>query len=209
MMGIKGLGSRKDMGRVLALAALLVIRGGAAGAQSAPNPFAALSKDTNEPINIAANNVVADFDASTATYSGNVVVKQGEMLMRSDTLKIFAPKGEISRIEAAGNVVLSSPTGSAQSATAVYDVVPRVVTLNGGVILTHEDNVMRGSGLTVDLVSGEAKLIGELGPQGKPGRVRGLFNPATGQQPGAAAPQAQGSAPQQPLPVPVAKPARE
>ena len=166
------------MKRLAVLIALLSLSSFSALAQNAPNPFEGLSKGADEEIKVSADTTVADFNQQTATYKGNVVVEQGEMKLRSDELKIFAKNGTISRIEANGNVVLASPTGSAKSASAVYDVGPRLVKLTGGVVLTNQDNVMRGSELQVKLASGEARLIAAPGPGGKPGRVQGLFSAA-------------------------------
>lgn len=158
------------------IVSLALLAGGPVYAQGAPNPFADLSKDADEEIKVSADQTVADFGAETATYQGNVIVEQGDMKLRSDELKIFAKNGTISRIEANGNVVLASRTGSARSTNAVYEVGPRMVRLTGGVVLTHEDNVMRGAELQVKLASGEARLIAPVGANGKPGRVQGLFS---------------------------------
>jgi lipopolysaccharide export system protein LptA len=166
------------MMRFLAVVALLSLTSFGAQAQNAPNPFEDLSKGADEPIKVSADSTVADFNQQTATYQGNVLVEQGEMKLRSNALKIYAKDGTISRIEATGNVVLASPSGSAKSDSAVYEVGPRMVKLTGGVVLTHDDNVMRGSELQVKLASGEARLIGAAGPGGKPGRVQGLFSAA-------------------------------
>jgi lipopolysaccharide export system protein LptA len=166
------------MMRLAVLVAVYSLSTFSAYAQGAPNPFEDLSKGADEPIKISADTTVADFNQQTATYQGNVIVEQGEMKLRSDELKIFAKNGTISRIEANGNVVLASPSGSAKSTSAVYEVGPRMVKLTGGVVLTHDDNVMRGSELQVKLASGEARLIAAPGPGGKPGRVQGLFSAA-------------------------------
>jgi lipopolysaccharide export system protein LptA len=182
----------------LAAAALFFLGAITAQAQNAPNPFEDLAKGADEEIKISADTTVADFNQETATYKGNVVVEQGEMKLRSDELKIFAKGGTISRIEANGNVVLASPSGSAKSANAVYDVGPRMVKLTGGVVLTHDDNVMRGSELQVKLASGEARLIAAPGPGGKPGRVQGLFSAAKLRQ----SQQPQSSPQPQPTPPP-------
>jgi len=166
---------------LLALIALSAALSWPSFAQEAVNPFASVKQDMNQEIRIAADRTTADFENETATYSGNVVVRQGQMVMRSDAIVIFAPEGKITRIEAQGNVVLTSPNGSAESEKAIYEVVPRLVTLTGGVVLTERNNVMRGSKLEVRLATGEAKLIAAPGPDGKPGRVQGLFAPAEGQ----------------------------
>jgi lipopolysaccharide export system protein LptA len=169
---------RNGMMRSAILGALFSLAAFSAQAQNAPNPFEDLAKGADEEIKVSADSTVADFNAQTATYKGNVLVEQGEMKLRSDELKIFAKDGTISRIEANGNVVLASPSGSAKSTNAVYEVGPRMVKLTGGVVLTHDDNVMRGSELEVKLASGEARLIAGPGPGGKKGRVQGLFSAA-------------------------------
>ena len=57
----------------------------------------------------------------------------------------------------------------------IYEIGPRVATLTGRVVLTKEKNVMRGAQLTVDMVTGVAKLGG--GVAGSHGRVEGIFTP--------------------------------
>jgi lipopolysaccharide export system protein LptA len=71
-------------------------------------------------------------------------------------------------------VVFDAPSGSATGDNGVYDVRPRTITLTGRVVLTKEKNVMRGSSLTINLVTGVAQL-GAGGTSG--GRVQGLFTP--------------------------------
>lgn len=189
---------------VAAFAAAGLLAAGPAHPQSTVNPFAGMAQDSDQPIKIAADATLADFNAQTATYTGNVVVTQGQMILRADELKIFAPDGAITKIEARGKVVLSSPSGSAQSPLAVYEVGPRLVTMSGGVVLKHENNVMRGSALVVNLATGGAKLQAPQGEGGKPGRVEGLFVPSSKPQgPGAAPP----APPAAEVPVPRPKPA--
>jgi len=61
----------------------------------------------------------------------------------------------------------------------LHDVAPRLITLTGRVVLNKEKNVMRGTMLTVNLVTGKAEL-GAKGASG--GRVQGLFTPPPQQQ---------------------------
>jgi lipopolysaccharide export system protein LptA len=62
----------------------------------------------------------------------------------------------------------------------VYDVGPRTITLNGHVVLAKDKNVMRGTTLVVNLVTGAATLK-SIGANG--GRVQGLFTPPAQKQP--------------------------
>jgi lipopolysaccharide export system protein LptA len=134
-----------------------------------------LSKhDTNAPIEVSANSFEADMNAKTGTYVGNVIVKQGNIKLRADRVRVNVIGGKPDQIVATGNVVFDAPSGNAQGDTGVYDVRPRLITLTGKVILTKAKNVMRGSKLVVNLVTGMAQL-GSGGTTG--GRVQGLFTP--------------------------------
>jgi lipopolysaccharide export system protein LptA len=141
---------------------------------SAQTSMGLSKRDANAPIEVSADRFDADFNAKTGTYSGNVLVKQGKFLLRADRVRVNVVAGKPDRIFANGHVVFTAPSGNAQGDSAVYEVVPRVVTLNGNVLLTREKNIMRGSTLTVNLVTGEA----QLGAKGTTnGRVQGLFTP--------------------------------
>ena len=157
-------------------------------AQAATPPPA--HHDTNQPIAISADRFVAEKNpaegasgAITGTYSGNVVITQGAIRMRANTVRINVIAGKPNKIFADGNVVVDSASGTATGDAGVYDVAPRLVTLTGHVVLTKEKNVMRGAQLTVNLVTGVATLGGgsrvnsTLSPGGGNGRVQGLFTP--------------------------------
>jgi lipopolysaccharide export system protein LptA len=144
-------------------------------------------RDTSQPINIAADKVTADLNAKTVTYSGNVVVVQGDIRMHADAMKVNTDNGKAQTIQANGNVVVDSPaSGTATGDSAVYDVTPRTVTLSGKVVLTRAKDVMRGAKLTINLVTGQAVLGGQGGVQGTQGaqtgngRVQGVFTPTGG-----------------------------
>ena len=128
--------------------------------------------DTNQPINIAADKMLADLNAKTVTYTGNVIVTQGDIRMHANTMKA---DNQANKIFADGKVVVDSPaSGTVTGDSAVYDVAPRNVIMTGHVVLTRGKDVMRGTHLTVNLVSGQA----QLGAQGAPGgRVQGVFTP--------------------------------
>jgi len=157
----------------------IVLCGGVAGAAPAPGRH-----DANQPIAISADNFVAEKNpaagapgAITGTYSGNVVITQGEIRMRANTVRINVIGGKPNKIFAQGNVVVDSASGTATGDAGVYDVAPRLVTLTGHVVLTKEKNVMRGAQLTVNLVTGIAQLGGGVTSTHGGGRVQGLFTP--------------------------------
>lgn len=162
------------MKRMLAIAALL----SSTGANAATSPLS--HHDANQPISISSDNFVAEKNPASAggitgTYTGNVIIIQGDSRMRSDTVRIQVVNNKPQKIYFNGNVVVNSTSGTATGDAGVYDVVPRLVTLTGHVVLTKEKNVMRGAQLTVNLVTGIAQLGG--GANGARGRVQGLFTP--------------------------------
>jgi lipopolysaccharide export system protein LptA len=146
--------------------------------------------DANQPIGISADLFIVDKNPAagstgpiTGTYSGNVIITQGEIRLRADKVRINIISGKPDKIYANGNVVVNSASGTATGDAGVYDVAPRLVTLTGHVVLTKEKNVMRGASLTVNLVTGVAQLggggrvNGTLVPGAGGGRVQGLFTP--------------------------------
>ena len=164
--------------------AMLAIEPGRAAVPSAA-PGADMGFDSNKPIAVNADNFVADLKAEMGTYTGNVIVIQGAMKLHADQVVVHAPQGKASNMQAQGHVVIDSASGTATGETGTYDVGSRVVRLNGNVVLTREQYVMRGQALEVQVATGEARLVGgapaktSSGEPAKPGRVQGLFVPAT------------------------------
>jgi lipopolysaccharide export system protein LptA len=163
-----------------------------------------LQHDTTLPIEITADSLEVVQDQKIATFTGNVDAIQGDMVLSADLLRVHygdvdgaaaAPPGtgSIRRIEAEGNVFLSSPRETAQGAAGVYDVAANRVTMEGAVVLTRDDNVIRGDRLEIDLVSGRSQIFAAVpSTEGgtAPQRVRALFTPEDSRSPGNGADQA-------------------
>jgi lipopolysaccharide export system protein LptA len=159
-------------------------------AVAAPAPGAGLGLDSGQPIAVNADAFLADLNNETGTYSGNVIVTQGEVRLHADEVTVHAPGGRASRMEANGNVVVDSPSGQAIGDSGIYDVPQRLIRLTGNVVLTKDANVMRGNALEVSMATGLARLTADsasAAPGQPKGRVQGLFVPAPGA--GKAAPQ--------------------
>ncbi len=137
------------------------------------------SHNSNAPINVSSDNFVGDLATKVGTYIGNVLVIQGDMRMRADTMKVNVNQGKPTRIEASGKVVVTAPNGTATGDNGVYELGPRTITMTGHVVLTKEKDVMRGTRLVMDMNTNLAHLYA----QGMPGnRVQGLFIPPPQQQ---------------------------
>lgn len=127
---------------------------------------------SNAPINVSSDNFVGNFETKVGTYSGNVIVTQADYKLRADQVKVNVVNGKPNRFDATGHVVFVSTSGTATGDNGIYDLGPRVVKLTGHVVLTKDKDVMHGTALTVNMVTGESHLTA----QGSPGnRVQGLF----------------------------------
>jgi lipopolysaccharide export system protein LptA len=144
---------------------------------------------SDEPIEITADSLEVLQKDNIATFTGNVDAVQGDMVLSADKLRVHyhslgsndaGTGGSIRRIEAEGNVFLSSPEETAQGKFGVYDVAGQWVTLEGSVVLTRDDNVVRGERLQVDLATGRSQMFAAV-PSTAGGaptqRVKAVFVP--------------------------------
>jgi lipopolysaccharide export system protein LptA len=151
----------------------------------------ALEHDTSLPIEITADQLEVAQRERVATFTGNVDAVQGDLVLSADQLRVFyygdqegerpaGTSGSIRRIEAEGNVFVSSPRETAQGKLGVYDVASNQLTLEGAVVLTQDANVVRGERLEMDLVSGRSRMLAAVAASegAEPAqRVRAIFTP--------------------------------
>jgi lipopolysaccharide export system protein LptA len=84
---------------------------------------------------------------------------------------------QISKIEARGNVVITSDQDQTTTSDwALYDVPAQLVTVGGNVVLVQGKNVLKGDRLVIDLKTGESRFENP-GDTGTGGRIRALFVP--------------------------------
>jgi len=180
------------------LAMLLILAGAPLHAQPSkgpPNALQGFSQNRDQPVHIEATTLEVRDKDKVATFSGDVHVTQGDTNLRCKALVVFyeqedaaADKGKslkaaspgpggqqrIKRLEARGGVVVTQKEQTATGETGVFDMKTNTVTLNGKVVMTQGQNVLRGDRLVVDLTSGVSRV--ESGKNGQ-GRVEGLFLP--------------------------------
>lgn len=159
--------------------------GGAALAPAlAQVPGSALQNhNTNAPVDVAADRIEVQDRLDRAVFSGNVDVRQAQLRLNAARITVaYSSQGgiDIDRIDASGGVRLTSPSETARSETAIYDLNERIVTMLGNVVLNQGQNVIRGGRLVLDLDSGRAVMDGGVpgarGTGSNPnGRVTGRF----------------------------------
>jgi lipopolysaccharide export system protein LptA len=151
--------------------------------------------NTNAPVDVSANRIEVQDRADRAIFTGNVHVVQAEMTLDTPRLTVAYSNAQggsgspqIQRLDAAGGVLVKSPTETAKGDFGIYDLNRKLITLIGNVQLNQQQNQVNGARLVIDLDSGRAVVDG--GPPGvnsSGGRVTGHF----------LVPQRQQSAPQQ------------
>ena len=155
--------------RFLLLVPLLAAVAPASGQQSGRSGF-----NSNAPVDVEADRIEVQDRADRAIFSGNVIARQGNMTMNAARLTVAYTdtRGvDVQRLEASGGVTLRTPSETARSSFALYDVNRRIVTMTGGVQLTQGQNRVQGGRLVLDLNSHRAVMDGG----GSTGRVSGRF----------------------------------
>jgi lipopolysaccharide export system protein LptA len=117
-----------------------------------------------------------------AVARGDAVATREQKKVRADVLTAQVVKpaegpSRISRVDAHGNVLVSTAAEIARGAAGVYNADTGIATLSGGVTITRGDNEMRGQYGVVDLNNNVSRLL--AGPPGAPNasKVEGLFVP--------------------------------
>lgn len=164
---------------ILIAAALMAAALGAGLAQAQSGVSALKGHDSKAPIDVDAARLEAQDRADRAIFSGNVVVRQGSLTLRTArlTLAYANTSGiDINRIDASGGVVITSPTETARGDFAVYDLNSRMITMVGNVRLERRGSYLNGGRLTLNLDNGRAVMDGGLRGVGQSGgRVTGRF----------------------------------
>ena len=129
------------------------------------------AQDTKLPVEVTAQQLSVDQKTGKATFSGKVLIGQGQMRLAADRVTVTYAQGDKSRISALhaeGNVTMVSGEDAAEARVADYDVESGNVVLTGDVLLTQSGNVLAGEKVTVDMNTGTANASG---------RVRSVLQP--------------------------------
>jgi len=153
--------------------------------------FAQFSPDSKAPITGSADNV--SNSPGVTTLSGQVDVRQADVRILADTMKIYnassgggAQSGafdNVDRIDAIGNFYYITPDQEVKGKRGVYEQASDTFTVTGDVILLQgEDNVVTGDKLIYDLTTREARVIGTCRGRkcGSTGRVNILIKNSGG-----------------------------
>ncbi len=185
---------RPRAGALAALAAGLLAAAAPARAQEDRKPSAAASllpgASSRDPVSVDAGRLDYFDKEQKLVYTGDVVAKQGQSMLRASVLTIFlsrdgketaaapapgAPGSSISRMEARGPVTVVNQDQVGTGDNGSYDKVQNRIILSGNVTLSQATNVIKGDKLVYDMGTGQAQVS-----SGQTlGRVRSVFTPGS------------------------------
>lgn len=153
-------------------------------AQETKGKPSGLSKNSKDPINIEADALEVFDKEGKAVYSGNVIVTQGETVMKAKKMQIFYIRSEegqaapaegetgtsIKRVEAEGEVIILEKDQIATGEKGIYEAATDIMTMTGNVTLSKGQNVTKGQKLVYNLGTGVATV-----DAGGTGRVSSSF----------------------------------
>jgi lipopolysaccharide export system protein LptA len=154
--------------RGVAAVAVLLTAGSAAMAQSTTMSFGDMALDPDVPIEMSADTLNISQPDGTATFTGNVLVVQGELRITAGAMQIEYVEGSdgertrISRLLAEGGVTVVTPAEAAEAREAIYSIADETIVLSGDVLLTQGPNAISGQTLTIDLAAGTGTFEGRV-----------------------------------------------
>jgi lipopolysaccharide export system protein LptA len=149
---------------VVALAASVAFAVGDAVAQAPPSAFEGFSKNRGQPVKITAAALEVHDKDKVATFSGDVVVTQGDTVMRCQLLVVFYDADTVGKEAKAAPK--AAPKGTAKSAPP--PAAPgqqqqiRRMEATGGVVVNQKDQTATGDRADFDMPSNTVILSGNV-----------------------------------------------
>ena len=115
-------------------------------------PFLKISY--SDEILIESEELIITNEPLTTTFIGNVYAFDNEIKLWSDKILILytETEGQIDQIKSFGNTKLVRENQEIKSENMTYFVIDKKIYAKGNIILTQDENVMKGNELSVDLV---------------------------------------------------------
>lgn len=129
---------------------------------------------SNEPIQIKSDQLVADNNKKSATFSGNVAARQGDLTIYSDKMIInySSEAGDISTVEVWGKVKVLQGERRAESDHALYDSKKGTIMLDGSPKVFQHNDTISGRLITYYLDEEKSEVT-----SGEKSRVEAVIHP--------------------------------
>jgi lipopolysaccharide export system protein LptA len=145
----------------------------------------------NEPIEITSDRMEAFHEKKMVVFSGNAIAKQGDIILKSDKLFLYyknepgkkdkigtkeiETSGELDKIEAKGNVVITQKERRATSEEASYNQESGQIIMTGNAILREGKNTITGCKVIVYTNEDRGAVVPCT--SGKNERVKAVIHP--------------------------------
>ena len=136
--------------------------------QSVTKPGTGFKFDNSLPLTITSNQLNVEQNVGKATFIGDVVAKQGNLILSAEELVVeYEVKNKrmtsvMKRLIANINVTLISEEQSAEAKKMVYDMKAEKIIMTGNVLVAEGASVSSGDKLTINLISGSRKMEGNV-----------------------------------------------
>ena len=149
--------------RIVSVICLTVLAGWVS-AQGTQLSFGGLGQDTSAPIEINSDELAISQADSSATFSGNVTISQGNMMLYAPLVTVvYNPEtSEIAKLLASGGVTLISGEEAAEAEEAEYSVTTGMIEMRGNVLLAQGQITLAAADILVNLNDGTALLSGRV-----------------------------------------------
>jgi lipopolysaccharide export system protein LptA len=150
-----------------ALAASLALVASGAGAQGPPTAFEGFSKNRGQPVKIQAAALEVHDKDKVATFSGDVVVTQGDTVMHCQVLVVFydgetSPEAKASPKGAPKAAPKSAPPSANTAPQAAGQQQIRRMEATGGVVVNQKDQNATGDRADFDMPSNTITISGNV-----------------------------------------------
>ena len=155
--------------RSVALGACLTIAAAGMGAaQGASVSMGVQNHDSSTPVEITSENLEVDQENSVATFTGDVIVVQGDITMTCQKMRVEYGENpdtganEIEVIRMSGGVTFVSPEEAAESDRAIYTLKTDIIVMLDNVLVTQGPTALSADKLTYNPDSGDGLMEGNV-----------------------------------------------
>ncbi|WP_375687441.1 lipopolysaccharide transport periplasmic protein LptA [Pseudooceanicola sp. LIPI14-2-Ac024] len=141
---------------LIALPAPVVAQGPSLAFGSADN--------SDQPIEIEAENLSVSQNDGTAEFTGEVLIVQGDMRLSAPSVLVQynADQSGIEWLKAKGGVTMVSAEDAAEAEEATYNIAERTIVMTGDVTIVQGANTLSSETVTIDLDAGTAQMQGRV-----------------------------------------------
>lgn len=154
--------------RILSITLAMLLSTGAAFAQDMQLRLGESLNLSQRQLEITSETLEVDQETGVSTFSGDVVVSQGDMRLTAQSLRIeYGSTGEdsrqrIDRLVADGGVTMVTEAEAVEARSAIYSLTDQTLEMIGDVVLVQGANILAGERFFADLRTGTGRMSGRV-----------------------------------------------